>query len=151
MPSASTTIQRWEAINPGGLPAGLGGLNTVEFTEPKVSYEGKSDGGWVYLEGFEVTLDGKVYDGHITITKPLTKSKDSDEWHLCHLTVTRAGNPHVFYEVNDDGSFSTTTNLLNYDGKVRNGKEHYPKAQINDAKLADAVEHDIRLIFRYVS
>src|SRR2546422_11553909 len=145
MPKASHTIPQWQNIHNAGL-----GFNNFDFGTPVVNYEGKSDGGWLYLEGFEVTLAGKVYDAHITITKPLIKSPKSDEWTLCHFTVNRKGNCHVFYEVADGGGYGTTGNLLDFEGKNRQGKEHYKNATINDATIINAIDHDLRLVFQHI-
>lgn len=154
MPSAHKTAKKWEAINGAALP----GLTAITIPEPVVSYDSKSEGAWLYLEGATVTLtegSGKrskeyVYEVHFTITKPPTKSRDSDEWHLVHVTVRRAGSCHVFYDVDHDGTYSLTTSLLNRDGGTRNGSEHYNNAQINDPALVNAIDHDVKLIFRYL-
>ncbi|OLR92250.1 hypothetical protein [Actinokineospora bangkokensis] len=149
MPSVSRTIELWEAIDAVPPPVNL---RVLSVPTPKVDYDRKSDGGWLYLEGIELTLDGTEYDAHLTITKPLTKNPKSDEWHLCHFTVTRAVANHLFFEVADDGTYRTTSTLLSREGKQTNGKDHYPgKSVINDAKLLNAVEDDLRLLFRYLA
>ncbi|WP_424536527.1 hypothetical protein ACOZ38_42630 [Sphaerisporangium viridialbum] len=146
MPDISVTLTRWATINTAGL-----GLNSITFGVPGSNYGRKQDGAWVYLEGFVFTQDGEDYTAHITITKPPSSSNDSLNWTYCHLTVDRAGKNHVFYEVAGNGSFRLTSTLLDADGKVRNGKAHYSKDQINDGKLANALEHDMRLIFAYLA
>ncbi|HEY3749838.1 MAG TPA: hypothetical protein VGL80_11590 [Pseudonocardiaceae bacterium] len=146
MPSVSNSINQWLTI----LGAGLG-LNVVQFGTPNVEYDRKSDGAWLYLEGFEVVLGGQRYRAHITITKLPTKKIGSDEWTYCHLTVERAKDGHVFYEVSSGGAFHTTTTLLNREGKQRQAKDHFPDSHINDPALVNAVEHDMRLIFRHIA
>ncbi len=128
-------------------------LDTVKFGKVAVNYEGDSAGGWLHLEGFEVKLPGDgTYDAHITITKPLTGDVNSDIWHLCHFTVNKATTNHVFYEVQDDGAFTTTGNVLDREGKNRQAKSHFSKKDwINDKTLERAIEHEVLLIFRHLA
>ncbi|HEX5404111.1 MAG TPA: hypothetical protein VFX16_17625 [Pseudonocardiaceae bacterium] len=146
MPSVNHSVNQWETIAGAGL-----GLNVVQFDVPIATYDRKSDGAWLYLEGFRVVLGDDEYRAHITITKPPTKKADSDEWTYCHLTVDRAKDPHVFYEVASGGAFHTTTVLLNREGKQRQAKDHFPGSRVNDPALVREMEHDMRLIFQYIA
>ncbi|PPK67865.1 hypothetical protein CLV40_10695 [Actinokineospora auranticolor] len=51
MPSAHETAKKWENIHHA-----LTTLVLVDFGTPVAKYEGKSNGGWIYLEGFTVKL-----------------------------------------------------------------------------------------------
>ncbi|GAA3059375.1 hypothetical protein [Actinokineospora globicatena] len=146
MPSAHETVTKWANIHHT-----LTTLVVLDFTTPSVDYEGKSDGGWIYLNGLTVTLDGKAWNAHITITKPSKKGATTDTWNLCHLTITRTSNPHVFYEVTDDGEVKTTDKLLDMTGKNRKASEHYEGNQINDAKVVNAVKSDIAQLFAHLA
>ncbi|GII02407.1 hypothetical protein Pta02_44150 [Planobispora takensis] len=145
MPDVTKTIERWEAILSKGL-----GLNALNIGKPVANY-GKGDGTWLYLEGFTLKEGREEYDAHITITKSPVKKADSLEWTYCHFTANRAKRGHIFYQVDDNGDYRTTTTLLNIEGKVSNGKTHYKDDQINDASLQEAIDHDIRLILRYLA
>jgi len=143
MPEVSTTIKNWESIAYKKL-----GLNVIEFGKPSISYWDKgAAGAWLFLDGFTVTLDGQVYNAHLTITKKPTMDPSGSSWTYCHFTVDRKGKNHVFYQVDDDGGFITTQTLLDGDGKQKSAKVHYDNDQINDATLMGQVEHDLKLIF----
>ncbi|SER28915.1 hypothetical protein [Actinokineospora terrae] len=146
MPSASETVTKWPNIHHT-----LTTMVQIDFGTPSVDYEGKSDGGWIYLNGLKVTLGDTVVDAHITITKPSKKGAGTDTWNLCHLTLTRKENPHVFYEVSDDGEVKTTDKLIDMAGKNRKASEHYVGNQINDAKVVNAVKSDIAQLFAHLA
>ncbi|MFS8099195.1 hypothetical protein LFM09_18880 [Lentzea alba] len=126
-------------------------LRVISFNEDKVDVKYSGNGAWVYLEGMVVTLD-KEYDAHITVTKsPVGDLRtDSDPWELCHLTLTRAHNNHVFYKWNErEQNFTTTSEVLDQKGKHRSAKDHFgiEESQINDPKLVSAIKDDMAVIF----
>ncbi|MET8758401.1 hypothetical protein [Lentzea sp. NPDC004782] len=148
MPSTRTSAENWMK-----LPHVLKNkLDTISFDEKKVAVNYSGNGAWVYLEGMRVRLGDEVFAAHITITKsPVSNAKvDSDPWTLCHLTLNRAHNSHVFYEWDENAAkFRKTTNVIDRDGKHRAAKEHFriDDSQINDPDLVNAVKEDMRLIF----
>jgi hypothetical protein len=147
MPEVGTTIKNWESIQYKNLP-----LNVIELGTPSSNYWAKgAPGTWLFLDGFTVKLDGQVYNAHLTITKKPTMDPNGLSWTYCHLTVERKGKNHVFYEVDDDGGFTTTQTLLDGDGKQKGAKTHYADDQINDASLMSRLEHDLKLIFPHLA
>jgi hypothetical protein len=84
---------------------------------------------------------------HITITK----QKKQLSWSRRHFTVdVAAKGRHIFYDVNDDGTFILTGKMYDREGKNKNASEH-GKDGINDSALKDDIEGDMRLIFRYLA
>jgi len=148
MPSTHTSADNWPKLR----HVLKNKLSTISFDEKKVAVNYSGNGAWVYLEGMLVTLGKDVFEAHITITKsPVSNTKvDSDPWTLCHLTLTRAHNNHVFYQWDDaTATFKQTTDVIDPEGKHRAAKDHFrvDDSQINDPALANAVKEDMRVIF----
>ncbi|MCP2244483.1 hypothetical protein [Lentzea aerocolonigenes] len=148
MPSTRTTEGLWRKIPYTTKDK----LRAISFDQDKLDVKFSGNGAWVYLEGMEVTLGKEVFGAHITITKsPVGDLRtDSDPWTLCHLTLQRAHNNHVFYKYDPETeTFKTTSEVIDPDGKHRAAKDHFriEESQINDSKLVSAVKDDMVQIF----
>ena len=146
MPKVDVTLKNWVGIHYQNIA-----LDVIEFGTPSYNYWNKGEKGtWLFLDGFTVTLDGQVYNAHLTITKMPTMHSDGSNWTYCHLTVDRRGKNHVFYAVDENGEFTTTQTLYDGEGRQRGAATHYANDQINHATLMSQMDHDMRLIFEHL-